>query len=246
MQPTPAASVTLPGPATASPDSRLTPAAPGAPAVARAPPTESADVSGRRDRRPLPSAVADAAADSSSIRRRVAVSPHADAVLTRHAGARTRSPSRSPIRRSSMRRSIRTRASSPSIGKAVGTTTITLTDGRGRHARSYRHASRSKPDRSAPETSGAHHGPSRDARVHPRSRTRRRERAALSARSGANVLASTDGIVVRAPLKPDDITDVDVPIVIQGGEQYFSVQGTTTVHVENYAQPLVRPQPVCS
>ena len=65
--------------------------------------------------------------------------------------------------------------------------------------------------------------------------------AAAVTRPGAGVLAAPDAVNVSAPLKVDDITTVDVPIILQG-DKYFTVQGTTHVRVENFAQPVVGPK----
>ncbi len=124
-------------------------------------------------------------------------------------------------------------------GKVVGTTTITLVDSRG--------LTRVVPVRVAldagtiaPETSIRITGtPATEAFI---------REVALSAatagavpRPGANVVASTDAIVVHQPLATDDVMDVEVPITLSG-DPYFNVTGTTTVHIENYAQPMIRPQ----
>jgi hypothetical protein len=73
------------------------------------------------------------------------------------------------------------------------------------------------------------------------------KRAALSAalqlvqaRAGAQVIATADQIAYNAPLTQDDVATVTVPILIQG-EQYFSVDGSTRVRVENMAAPKIMP-----
>jgi len=65
--------------------------------------------------------------------------------------------------------------------------------------------------------------------------------AAAQPKDGAAILASAESVDVSQPLNVDDITTVDVPLQLQG-ERYFTVQGTTHVHVENFAQPPIRPQ----
>ena len=125
------------------------------------------------------------------------------------------------------------------IGKNVGNTTITLTDGRGlTHVVPVRVAL--EAGTVAPEVSIRITG-------HPATEAFIRE-VALSAaiagvvpRPGATVAASADAIVVRQTLAPDDVMDVEVPISVQG-DAYFTITGSTTVHIENYAQPMVSPQ----
>jgi len=59
-------------------------------------------------------------------------------------------------------------------------------------------------------------------------------------RPGSNVVISPDEIVVRQPLGIDRIVNVEVPVAIQGAD-FITVQGTTRVRVENFAEPVVRP-----
>lgn len=126
------------------------------------------------------------------------------------------------------------------VGLKVGNTTLTVTDGRG--------LTRVVPIRVALEAGSIASDASVRITGRPATEQFIREVALAAAinrattRPGAAIQASTDGIVVKAPLKPDDVTDVEVPIIIPGGDQYFTVTGSTTVHVENFAQPLVRPQ----
>jgi hypothetical protein len=65
--------------------------------------------------------------------------------------------------------------------------------------------------------------------------------AAVAARPGARVLGSPDSVEVSGPLKVDDVTFVDVPLIVSG-DAYFTVSATTRVRVENFAQPVIRPQ----
>ena len=124
------------------------------------------------------------------------------------------------------------------VGKAVGTTTITITDGRG--------LTHTVPVRVALEAGTV--APEESIRItgHPATEAFIREvalNAAVSGvvlRPGASVVANADAIVVHQTLASDDVMDVDVPIALQG-DPYFGVQGSTTVHIENYAQPMVRP-----
>ncbi|HET9095956.1 MAG TPA: pilus assembly protein N-terminal domain-containing protein, partial [Candidatus Baltobacteraceae bacterium] len=64
--------------------------------------------------------------------------------------------------------------------------------------------------------------------------------ALAQARAGAQIIASPDEVHVPQPLAQDHVTVVDVPMLIQG-EQYFSVDGTTHVRVENVAAPKITP-----
>jgi hypothetical protein len=73
-----------------------------------------------------------------------------------------------------------------------------------------------------------------------------KEQAALAAarqsraREGATIITTSDGLNVAAPLGVDDVTTVDVPVIIQG-QGYFTVTGTTHVRVENLALPRISP-----
>ncbi len=124
-------------------------------------------------------------------------------------------------------------------GKMVGTTTITVRDDRG--------LTRDVPVRVA-ETAGSIPD-SISIRVTGRPATPLflREQAfeaavaAAVTKPGAAVFASQDSVDVSSPLKVDDVTTIDVPLIVQG-EKYFSVQGTTRVRVENFAQPVVGPK----
>jgi len=125
------------------------------------------------------------------------------------------------------------------IGKVVGSTTITVTDSRG--------LTRAVPVRVALDAGTIASEESIRITGRPATEAFIRE-AALNAatagavlRPGASVVASADAIVVHQTLASDDIMDVDVPITLTG-DAYFNVTGTTTVHIENYAQPMVRPQ----
>jgi hypothetical protein len=64
-------------------------------------------------------------------------------------------------------------------------------------------------------------------------------RAALP-RPRATIVATLDSINYSKPLRVDDVVSVDVPVILQG-EDYLTVQGTTRVRVESFAQPPVRP-----
>jgi len=64
--------------------------------------------------------------------------------------------------------------------------------------------------------------------------------ALVQVRQGAQAIVTTDLVRLMQPLQQDDIAIVDVPVLIQG-EQYFTVQGTTHVRVENVAAPVILP-----
>jgi len=125
------------------------------------------------------------------------------------------------------------------VGKAIGATTVTVTDARG--------LSRDVGVRVAfPAGSIA---PSATVRItgNPATQLFVRDEAvkaavaSVSLRPGANVVTAADSINVPAPLSVDNISSVDVPLIVQG-EPYFTVQGSTRVRVENFAQPAIAPQ----
>ncbi len=64
--------------------------------------------------------------------------------------------------------------------------------------------------------------------------------ALAQARPGAQIVASPDEVQLSQPLAQDDVTTVNVPVLIQG-EEYFSVDATTHVRVENMAAPKITP-----
>lgn len=64
--------------------------------------------------------------------------------------------------------------------------------------------------------------------------------ALVQVRAGAQAIVTTDVVRFTQPLQQDNIAIVDVPVLIQG-EQYFTVQGTTHVRVENVAAPAILP-----
>lgn len=64
--------------------------------------------------------------------------------------------------------------------------------------------------------------------------------ALTQARTGAQIVVTPDDVQFSRPLAQDDVATVDVPVLIQG-EQYFSVEGTTHVRVENIAAPKITP-----
>jgi len=124
-------------------------------------------------------------------------------------------------------------------GKALGATTITITDVRG--------LTRQVPVRVAYPAGDVSRTASIRITGDPATQLFVREQAvaaamaAVSTRSGASVVASADSVSVPRPLALDDVMSVDVPLIVQG-EGYFTVQGTTRVRVENFAQPRIPPQ----
>ncbi|MGH7728603.1 MAG: hypothetical protein ACREM2_07430 [Vulcanimicrobiaceae bacterium] len=123
-------------------------------------------------------------------------------------------------------------------GKAVGSTTITISDARG--------LTRVVPVRVAYLAGDV--GPVAAIRItgNPATQLFVKEQAmaaalaGTSARPGAQIIATADDIAFPAPLLSDRIATVSVPITIQG-DAYFSVEGTTQVRVENDALPSIRP-----
>lgn len=59
-------------------------------------------------------------------------------------------------------------------------------------------------------------------------------------RTGATVIATPEFVTSSSQLQQDDVTTVNVPVLIQG-DGYFSVEGTTRVRVENVAAPRIAP-----
>jgi hypothetical protein len=64
--------------------------------------------------------------------------------------------------------------------------------------------------------------------------------ALTQVRPGAQIVATPDLVQVSQPLSQDDVATVNVPVLIQG-DQYFTVEGTTPVRVENVAAPKITP-----
>jgi hypothetical protein len=60
------------------------------------------------------------------------------------------------------------------------------------------------------------------------------------ARPGAQIIATEDQVSYSSSLGQDNTVDILVPVLIQG-ENMFSVNGTTRVHVENIAAPRIAP-----
>lgn len=64
--------------------------------------------------------------------------------------------------------------------------------------------------------------------------------AATQLQKGAQLIVSPDDVPVHDNLYQDNSEVVDVPVLAQG-DQYFSVQGTTRVQIENIAAPRISP-----
>lgn len=60
-------------------------------------------------------------------------------------------------------------------------------------------------------------------------------------RAGATIVATPESVTVARPLGVDDVTTIDVPMIV-AGDPYFTVSATTHVRVENFAQPAIRPK----
>ena len=124
-------------------------------------------------------------------------------------------------------------------GLAVGTTVVTVRDSRG--------LARDVPVRVAYPAGTIATSVSLRVTGRPASPYFLREQAVDAAirgvrsRPGASVVAPQDAVDVPAPLRVDDVTTVDVPVIVQG-DGYITAQGTTRVRIENFAQPSVRPE----
>lgn len=124
-------------------------------------------------------------------------------------------------------------------GRAVGMTTLTISDQRGLTA--------VVPIRVAYNAGSVADSVSLQITGNPASPQFIEEQAAQIAtkmaavRPGAAIVAPADDLSVNAPLPQDDLTTVDVPVLIQGND-YFPVNGTTHVLIENRAAPRISPQ----
>jgi hypothetical protein len=124
------------------------------------------------------------------------------------------------------------------VGRALGTTTLTVTDARGQ--------TRTVPVRVALPAGSIADGAKVRITGRPATELFVKEQAAQAAirravaRPGSTIVVSPETISVTRPLDVDRLTEVDVPVLIQGPD-YITVQGTTKVQVENFAQPVMRP-----
>jgi len=125
------------------------------------------------------------------------------------------------------------------IGKQIGTTTVTVRDDHG--------LTRDVAVRVAYPAGTISSDVELRVTGRPATRLFLREQALAAAlkgvmtRPGATIVANEGSIGVVAPLAVDDLATIDVPIIVQG-DAYFTAQGVTHVHVENFAQPIVRPK----
>jgi len=125
------------------------------------------------------------------------------------------------------------------VGKALGTTIVTIADVRG--------LTRQVPVRVAypagdvPRTAAIRITGDPATELFVREQAVAAAMAAAGTRPGASVVASSDSVAVPKALAVDDVTSVDVPIIVQG-QGYFTVEGTTRVRVENFAQPRIAPR----
>jgi Pilus formation protein N terminal region len=123
-------------------------------------------------------------------------------------------------------------------GKTLGTTTITLHDDRG--------VTRDVGVRVAYNAGSVADSALVRITGNPATAFFVKEQAALAAarqsraREKATIITTSDGLDVPSPLTIDNVTNVAVPVIIQG-EGYFTVQGTTRVRVENVALPRISP-----
>ncbi len=123
-------------------------------------------------------------------------------------------------------------------GRALGNTTVTLTDARG--------LTRDVAVRVALAAGSL--APFATVRItgNPATSLFVKEQALAAAlkaatiRPGAKVVAPVDAIAFDTALNVDDVATLSVPIILQG-DQYFTVQGVTRVRVVNDAQPPIRP-----
>jgi hypothetical protein len=126
------------------------------------------------------------------------------------------------------------------VGKKIGSTVVTVRDDRG--------LSRDVPIRVAYPAGSISDLASVRVTGRPASPAFLRAEAIEAAlaqatvRAGASIVAVRENVTVSAPLRVDNVTTIDVPLIISGGDQYFTVQGTTHVRVENFAQPAIRPK----
>lgn len=125
------------------------------------------------------------------------------------------------------------------FGKALGSTTITIGDGRG--------LTREVPVRVAYPAGDVAAAASVRITGDPATQLFVRDQAVAAAalaagtRPGATVVTAPDSVSVGKPLALDDTTDVNVPLIV-AGDGYFTVQGTTRVRVVNFAQPRIPPR----
>jgi hypothetical protein len=124
------------------------------------------------------------------------------------------------------------------VGKALGTTTLTIRDGRG--------LLREVPIRVADPAGSIAESATVRITGNPASNGFVKRQAILAAIRGARLrpnalpVATSDSVSFSGQLRADNTATLDVPLILQGAD-YFTVQGTTRVRVENYALPRIRP-----
>lgn len=123
--------------------------------------------------------------------------------------------------------------------KALGTTSLTVRDERG--------VTREVPVRVAYNAGSVADGGTVRITGDPASAPFVREQAAAAAqrlaraRPRAIVSTSPDSIAFTASLAADNVATVNVPVIVSGND-FFTVQGTTQVRVENVAEPRISPK----
>ncbi len=125
------------------------------------------------------------------------------------------------------------------VGKALGATTLTVTDARGQTRDVGVRVA--YPAGTIPSDTNARITGNPATQLFVRDEAVAAAIASVTLRPGAGVVAAADAVNVTAPLTVDNVTSVDVPLIVQG-DPYFTVQGSTRVRVENFAQPAIAPQ----
>lgn len=122
-------------------------------------------------------------------------------------------------------------------GKVIGNTVLTIRDDRG--------LTRTVPIRVAYPAGSIVSNTTLRITGNPASRSFVAEQALAAAshaatlRPGAVLTVATDALV-GPEISPNDVATVKVPLIISGND-YFTVQGTTSVRIENIAQPYIHP-----
>jgi hypothetical protein len=124
------------------------------------------------------------------------------------------------------------------VGKAPGTTVVTVSDAR--------HLTRDVPVRVAFYAGSIAPYVAFDLTGDPasaqfvREQAAREVRAAAKGRPNAQIIVSSDDVPFRGNLAQDDVASFDVPVLIQGKED-FEVDGSTHVEARNVAVPRISP-----
>jgi hypothetical protein len=124
------------------------------------------------------------------------------------------------------------------LGKAPGTTVVTISDLRGVHrdvpVRVAYYAG-AVADRIELQLTG---DPASADFV--REQVSRSVREAAQVRPDAQIIVTADDVPARRPLEQDDVASFDVPVLIQGSGE-LEVDGSTHVDVQNVAVPRISP-----